>query len=165
MQIRTISFLMYLMFVACGTSDDMETMLSDNSFVAQRDDQSWEGTTEIGLTANDTLVFLAVGNGLDNGVMVAKIKFEGTGLYNLNSQQGIYYNTLGGDVLISRYSIIQEFEGTFSISAYDEANRQVEGSFELPLKASRLTSPDIKDSTLTITDGRFKGSIREGILH
>ena len=77
MQTRTILLLISVLFLACGKSDDLEAILSDNTFIAQRGDQTWKGTTEIGLIANDTLVFFAIGQGMDNGVMVAKIKFDG----------------------------------------------------------------------------------------
>ena len=136
----------------------------DNSFMAKRDNETWKGNTEIGLTASDTLIFLAVGKGLDNGVMVAKIKFDGVGSYKLYDNDGIYYNTLGGDVLISQYAIEDAFNGIFSISAYDNENRYIEGSFELPLKATRLNNPEKKDSLLIISDGQFKGFIWDEVL-
>ena len=150
--------------MACDKNDYAEPFFPDNSFIAQRANETWKGTTEIGLTASDTIIFLAVGNGLDNGVMVAKMKFDGTGFYKLNDRDGIYYNTLGGDVLISQYAIENGSDGIFLISAYDKENRYIEGSFEMRLRATRLNNPEIKDSTLTISDGQFKGFIREDIL-
>ncbi len=163
-QTRFFFILMFILFLACGKNDNVEPLFLDNSFIAARDNETWKGTTAISLTASDTLIFLAVGKGLDNGVMVAKMKFNGIGSYKLYDSNGSYYNTLGGDVLISEYAIEEASNGIFSISAYDNENRYIEGSFELPLKATRLNNPEIKDSLLIISDGQFKGFIREEIL-
>ncbi len=165
MKKEIILLLTTILILACGKSNDSETIPLESTFVAQRDAQVWNGTTELSITANDTLVFLGIGDGLDNGVVVAKVKFEGSGSYILKKEQGIYYNTLGGDVLISRYAIRQGEEGVFVISAYDKDSRRIEGIFELPLKATRLSGTAIKDSTLFISDGHFKGKIRDGIAH
>ena len=154
-----------ILFLACMKNDNAEPLLLDNSFIAIRANETWKGTTEIGLTANDTLIFLAIGNGLDNGVMVAKIKFSGTGSYKLYDSNGSHYNTLGGDVLTSQYTIGEAFNGIFSISAYNNENRYIEGSFELPLKATKLSNPEINDSLLIISDGQFKGFIREEVVY
>ena len=153
------------LFFACDMSDDVDTMLSENSFVARRDNGTWTGTTEIGLTANDTLIFLGRGEGLDNGVVVARVKFDGVGRYRLDNHQGIYYNTLGGDVLISSYAIGQGSEGVLSITEYNEQNGQIKGSLEMPLKATFLYGTGLKDSTLVVSDGRFNGFVVEGLLH
>lgn len=163
---RIILLLVSVLFFACGTHDDLGTLSMDNTFVAQRDGQTWNGVTQIGLTAKDTLVFLAIGNGLDNGVLVTRTKFEGTGTYTLKDQQGFYYTTLGGDALTGQYMVDQGLEGVFSITEYDGDTRSVRGSFSLPLKATRLSSGSgAKDSTLLITDGHFNGTIQEEILH
>ena len=82
----------------------------------------------------------------------------------MNGIQGIYYNTIGGDVIISQYEIEQGLEGTMSITSYNKDNKSIEGSFELPLKAVRLYSPDDTDSTITISMGRFKGAKGEDVL-
>ena len=156
--------LIFVIFLACDKDENTETFLPDNSFIAQRANEIWKGTTEIGLAANDTLIFLAVGEGLDNGVMVAKMKFNGIGSYKLNDRKGIYYNTLGGDVLISRYAIEDGSNGLFSITTYNQESRYLEGSFEIPLRATKLNNSEIKDSLLLISDGLFEGFIRKDIL-
>ncbi len=165
MKKEVILLLTSILILACGKSNDSEIIPLENTFVSKRDTQTWNGTTELGITANDTLVFLGLGDGLDNGVVVAKVKFEGARSYVLNDRQGIYYNTIGGDVLISQYAIEQGKEGIFIISTYDDDSKRIEGSFELPLKATRLSSASNRDSTLNITNGRFRGKIRDGIAH
>ena len=122
MQTKSVLLLIFVLFLACNKNDDGEPSFPNNYFIAQRADITWQGSTEIVLTASDTLIFLAVGNGLDNGVLVAKIKFDGIGSYILNDLDGIYYNTLGGDVLISQYAIEDGSNGIFSISTYEEGN-------------------------------------------
>ena len=164
MQTKSVLLLIFVLFLACNKNDDGEPSFPNNYFIAQRADVTWQGTTKIVLNASDTLIFLAVGNGLDNGVMVAKIKFDGIGSYILNDLDGIYYNTLGGDVLISQYAIEDGSNGIFTISTYEEGNRYIEGGFKMPLRATMLANPEIKDSTLTISDGQFKGFIRGEIL-
>ena len=67
------SFIAILMRIGCSKEDGTEIVLGNNAFMAQRNDQSWSGTTEIRLTAHDTLVFLGIGKGLDNGVAVVKV--------------------------------------------------------------------------------------------
>ncbi|WP_424003578.1 hypothetical protein [Maribacter sp. IgM3_T14_3] len=164
MKTKLFSLLIFVIFLGCDKDKNTEPSFQDNTFIAQRANETWKGTTEIGLTANDTLIFLAVGDGLDNGVMVAKIKFDGIGPYTLNHREGIYYNTLGGDVLISQYAIEDGSNGLFSITTYDQESRFIEGRFEIPLRATKLNNPEIKDSLLIISDGLFKGFIRKDIL-
>ena len=50
-----------LFIIGCDSDDGSEMPLPANSFVAQKDEDLWEGITELQLTANDTLVFFAVG--------------------------------------------------------------------------------------------------------
>jgi hypothetical protein len=163
MKTITLSFLMVFLLATCDKKDDKGTILSENTFISQRANQAWSGTTELSLTADDTLVFLGNGTGLDNGIIVIKVKFEGEGSNILENKQGIYYNTLGEDVVVSQFSIHPKKQGEFLISEYDEGLGLVKGTFELPLKATLLNGTISTDSTLTIANGHFKGKIRDGI--
>lgn len=137
----------------------------ENTFTSSRNDQTWSGITEISLTPEDTLVFLGVGDGgTDNGAVVARVKFEGKGSYKLQGNRGIYYETVGGDAMISQYSIEQGKTGSFDITFYDEESLYIEGDFELLLKAERLNNANTTDSILTIVNGLFSGLISESII-
>lgn len=153
-------FLLCSMFLAC-TNGDNSAIVFDNTFEAVRNSEAWTGEVEMGLAENDTLVFLGIGNGLDNGVMVIKIKFDGVKSYELNGLEGRYYNTLGGDAIISQFEIQDQNSGAFNITGFNETTEEIMGSFDLPLKAFRLSSQTSQDSILTISRGTFQGIIRE----
>lgn len=166
MKTKLLSFLVPALFLACSNDDDGTKQVVENTFTSSRNDQTWSGITEISLTPDDTLVFLGVGDGgADNGVVVAKVKFEGKGSYKLQGNRGIYYETIGGDAMISQYSIEPEKIGSFDIISYDASSRRVEGDFELPLKAIYLNTANTTDSILTIVNGLFSGTIREETIH
>ena len=159
MQIKYFLSIMVVLFLGCDKNNAVN--LSENTFTAQREKETWNGITSIRLTADNELIFVATGNGLDNGFMVVAINFDGIGVYTLNDEDGTYYNTLGGDAVIAKYGLVQGDEGTFLISDYDVKSNSMEGTFELPLKAIRLSNPETNDITLSIANGRFKGTIQD----
>lgn len=166
MKTKILFFFVFAFFLACNNDDDGTKPVMENTFISLKNDQTWSGITEIGITADDTLVFLGVADGgADYGVVVAKVKFKGKGSYMLQGDQGSYYETIGADALITEYVIEPEKTGSFDITSYDESSRLVEGSFELPLKATYLNVANTKDSILTIVNGLFSGTIREETIH
>lgn len=166
MKTKILSFFVFALFLACNNDDDGTKPVMENTFTSLKNDQTWSGITEIGITADDTLVFLGVADGgADNGAVVAKVKFKGKGSYMLKGNQGIYYETVGQDAMISQYAIEPAKTGSFDITSYDEVNGRVEGNFELPLKATYLNKTNTTDSILKIVNGIFSGTIREETIH
>ncbi len=165
MKTKFLFFLIPAFLLACSNDDDGKKQVVENTFTSSKNDQNWNGITEITITAEDTLVFLGVADGgADYGVVVARVKFKGEGSYMLKGNQGSYYETIGADALITQYVIEPEKTGSFDITSYDESSRSVEGNFELPLKATYLNVANTKDSILTIVNGLFSGTIREEII-
>lgn len=133
--------------------------LTDNSVFAKRNNHDWIGTTEIQLDrVTDTLTFLGIANQPNDEVVVMKIKFNGTGSYLLIKDQGFYYSTVGGDVLVSEYKLTPNAVGHFIISKYDSTEKLIEGSFEMSLKKER-SNPENNIDTYNFTHGTFKGRI------
>ncbi|HEA29754.1 MAG TPA: hypothetical protein ENH91_07150 [Leeuwenhoekiella sp.] len=166
MKATILSFVFPLLFLACSSDDDASRQYSENTFTAVKNEKSWNGITEIGLTTEDTLVFLGVADGgADNGVVVAKVKFEGKGHYDLIENQGIYYETVGGDAMVRQYAIEKGKIGSFNIISYDSESQRIKGEFEMPLKAMYLNQTNVTDSTLTIVNGLFSGTIREEVIY
>ena len=122
-----------LFIFGCDSDDGSEITLSDNTFMAQKDDDLWEGITELQLIENDTLVFLAIGEGLDNGVLMVKVKFQGAGSYTVAKEKGIYYDTLGGDAIVAQYTLQEPEKAAFVVESYDQSSGTVTGTFELEL--------------------------------
>ena len=91
-----------LSILGCSSDDGSDIPLAENTFEAQKDDVLWEGSTELQLMENGTLVFLAKGEGLDNGVLMVKVKFEDEGSYTVAKENGLYYDTLGGDAIVAQ---------------------------------------------------------------
>ena len=163
MKTIALTFIIFLTLLGCERKDDGDELLLQNTFTSKKNNQDWKGITELSLTANDTLIFLGDGDGIDNGILLIKVKFEGKGSYTLENNQGMYYNTLGEDVLISQFVIQSGKQAKFLISEYDEDLKLLGGSFEIPLKATRFNGIISGDSLLLIADGRFNGKIKDGI--
>ena len=66
-------------------------------------------------------------------------------------------------MLISQFAIQPGKQAEFLISEYDDDLMPVEGSFEIPLKATQFNGTTPGDSLLIISNGRFKGKIKEDI--
>ena len=147
-----------LFIIGCDSDDGSEMPLPANSFVAQKDEDLWEGITELQLTANDTLVFFAVGEGLDNGVLMVKVKFEGTGGYAVAKEKALYYDTLGGDAIVAQYTLQEPEKATFVVDSYDVSNGTVTGTFALELFPEAQGSKSI-EYFLRVTKGRFRGTL------
>lgn len=147
-------------FLGCDSDDDSLPSLEANTFISQKDDNLWEGTTDLQLTENDTLVFFGIGNGLDNGILRIKVKFEGTGSYTVAKGKALYYDTLGGDVIVDEYTLQEPEKTTFSIDSYNEANGTVTGTFSLELFPGAQGGKSIV-YFLKITEGRFWGTLKE----
>ncbi|MGB3775547.1 MAG: hypothetical protein WA951_09850, partial [Leeuwenhoekiella sp.] len=78
MKAKIIFPLLALFFLSCNEDDYSQPQRDENTFTAVRSDQNWSGITEIGLTTEDTLIFVGVADGgADDGVVVAKVKFMG----------------------------------------------------------------------------------------
>ncbi len=154
-------FLFIVLFIfGCDSDDGSEIPLSDNTFMAQKDDDLWEGITELQLIENDTLVFLAIGEGLDNGVLMVKVKFQGAGSYTVAKEKGIYYDTLGGDAIVAQYTLQEPEKAAFVVESYDQSSGTVTGTFELELFPEAQGRKSI-EYFLRITEGRFRGSLIE----
>lgn len=149
-----------LFILGCDTDDGSEITLTENTFVAQKDDVLWKGRTELQLMENGTLVFLAIGEGLDNGVLMVKVKFEGEGSYTLAKENGLYYDTLGGDAIVAQYTLQEPETATFVVESYDQSSKSLTGSFELELFPEAEVGKSI-EYVLRITEGRFKGTLME----
>lgn len=148
------------MFLGCGSGDDSVPSLEANTFTAQKDEHLWEGSTELQLMENDTLVFLAVGKGLDNGVLMVKTKFKGVGTYTVEKEKALYYDTLGGDAIVDQYTLQEPGKATFVLESYNESSRTVTGNFSLELFPKAQGGKSI-EYFLKITEGRFRGTLKE----
>lgn len=149
-----------LSILGCSSDVGSDIPLAENTFEAQKDDVLWEGSTELQLMENNTLVFLAIGEGLDNGVLMIKVKFEGEGSYTLAKENALYYDTLGGDAIVAQYTLQEPETATFMVESYDQSSKSLTGSFELELFPEAQVGKSI-EYLLKITEGRFKGALME----
>ncbi|MEC3963904.1 DUF6252 family protein [Flagellimonas halotolerans] len=152
--------LLVLFTIGCNSDDDSLPTLGENTFVAQKDENLWEGSTELQLMENDTLVFFAVGEGLDNGVLMVKAKFKGVGSYTLEKEKTLYYDTVGGDVIVAQYTLQEPENAAFVVESYNESNGSVTGNFAFELFPKPRGEKSI-EYFLQITEGRFRGTLME----
>lgn len=150
----------FLLILGCNSDDDTQPPLAANTFTAQKDDNPWEGSTELQLMENDTLVFFGIGKGLDNGILMVKVKFEGVGSYTVAKEKGLYYDTLGGDAIVAQYTLQEPEKATFVVESHNESNGTVTGTFALKLFPEAQSGKRI-EYFLRITEGRFRGTLTE----
>jgi hypothetical protein len=139
---------------------DCKEVLPLNSISARKNGMNWSGTTEIGFSyqmSSDTLFIFGLAT---EEVLLMKIRFNGAGTYPLLKNQGIYYTTIGGDVLTSEYKT----DGISNTSAleitdYHEDEKTIEGRFDLTLKKIR-SNPENAIDTITFVLGKFRGEIK-----
>ena len=158
--------LIILWLFSCQSNDKSRPQLEDNTFFAQRNGIKWSGKIDIRYNKEirynkdiDSLVILGINKvPYDEAVIVLKIKFEGEGQYSLKKKQALYYTTLGRDVIISRYRPASNSIGQVVITNYDQANKMLEGSFDVRLEKEWSYSQDDIDC-ISLTQGYFKGKI------
>lgn len=155
---KLAAVLLLVMVVSCSYKDVSPQLVSvENSFSVKRNNLDWTGTTEIHLdNVTDTLTFFGIANRPNDHVIVMKIKFTGTGSYSLSNNQGRYYSTVGGDVLTSEYKFVPNTMGQFVVTKYLQAEKIIEGSFEMSLKKI-WSNPENNIDTYNFTQGTFKG--------
>jgi hypothetical protein len=142
-----------LLLLTISCKEEKEPQFETGMVTATLKSQSWEGYPEIHLDSDDSLTVLGIGN---EEVITFKIKFTGKGTYLLPEKSATYYTTIGKDVMTSNYKSSQNSSSTVTITAYDEAKKRIEGSFEISLVQ---TYPIDEDETLTFSNGLFKGFI------
>lgn len=149
-----------ILAVVIFSCDDNDTTSSDNFISAQKNNVTWNGRTEMMFDLNnnaDTLIILGIGT---EETLVMMIKFTGTGYYPIQKYQGSYYTTLGGDVLTSEYKTDDgNYSGAVRITRYDEADKTVEGNFNVNLKQMR-SNPQNGIDAVSFTKGQFRGKIK-----
>lgn len=146
------SAVILILLVSCDDDDEIQ-----GDFVAAKlNGASWRGTPEINHNpANDTLTFLGVGK---EQVVVFKIRFDGTGEYNLTQRQAGYYTTVGGDVITSEYVLAGDKPSKVIITQYDSEENTLEGNFNISL-VKEWSNPEGAAETLVFTDGKFRGVV------
>ncbi|MEQ9301469.1 MAG: DUF6252 family protein [Cyclobacteriaceae bacterium] len=142
-------------FIACNNDDQIE-----RSFLsAQLNESSWSGRSEINrdATNNDTLAILGIGN---EEVLVLKVKIDQVGVYVLTGEQAIYYTTVGGDAMTSRYIVDPAHSSQVTITTYDRDRNVVEGVFEVSL-IQEWSNPENDLDQLRFTNGQFAGVVAQ----
>lgn len=152
---KIIAYLLAIVALGIVSCDDEEQ--TEPSFVsANLNEEPWSGLPEISIdAAHDTLTFLGIGN---EQVIVFKIKFIGVDVYNLSEHQALYYTTVGGDAITSQYLLNTHTPSQVIITAYDDEQNTLEGSFTISL-SQKWSNPESPTDILRFTNGLFKGAI------
>jgi len=142
-----------IILLSCNNDD---TPRNPDFITSQINEVLWNGVPEVYLNQfNDTLKVLGSGS---EKVLLFKIKFTGEGIYNLTGDQVIYYTTLGGDIITSSYALDGDKSSRVTISSSNSENNIVGGNFQLSLR-QEWSILDDDDESLSITNGKFKGTI------
>jgi hypothetical protein len=151
----SVAVVIVLLMISCGGDIDLST----NRVSAKRNNVDWKGYTEVQLDeATNILTILGVANEPDSGVVVIKIKADGTGSYALTNEEGYYYTLTGGDVTSSEYTIAPTNVGHVTISRYEGKGGFIEGTFEMSMKKIRGL-PNNNLDVCNFTHGSFRGKI------
>ena len=149
-------FFLALVVFSC---DDKEAK-PDNFFSAEKNGLPWNGRADMAYDQNfsgDTLIIWGLGA---DETLAMMIRFTGTGHYPIQKYQGTFYTTLGGDVLTSIYQTDDgNYTGALRITRYDEAEKIIEGNFEVSLKQTESHPPSGVE-VVSFTRGQFRGKIR-----
>lgn len=152
-----LAFPLFLL-LSCYQKDDLK--LEDNFVIADRNGVLWHGRSQIQIDeATDSLIILGVANEPNSEVLVMKTAFHGIGTYTLDRSDGYFYQTIGGDVLVSEYKPGADIPGKLTITEYDSALKTLSGSFEMYLAKVR-SNPGNNIDHFQFTDGHFHGIIR-----
>jgi len=151
---KTPIYVLLLFWLISCSDPDNDPIVS--KIEATKNGDEWKGRTEIHFDVEtDTLMILGIANESEEFI-VMKIKFVGTGNYTLNSNQALYYSTIGGDVLTSEYKIDSDGFGEIEVLAYDPDSDAISGHFEIKLKKDRSVFEDAVEY-LHFTNGSFSG--------
>lgn len=148
-------FLFALTLLSCHENED--PVQGDNFITALRNGVAWKGTCEMEIDSNDTLRIW--GRDREENLHM-RVKFDGVGRYELTGRRAWFYQTVGGDVLVSEYTLPAGATGELMITGYDSTSRTLDGTFDINLAKARA-NPDNNIDHFHFTNGRLLGTISQ----
>lgn len=155
-KIFLLSIFCFLCFQSCKKDDHFKK--AENAFEVTQNMTRKTGTSELWLTG-DELMLHGVTGAPNESVVFMKVKFAGTGKYDLYNDQASYYTTLGGDAITSEYVLDKDARGELEINSYDPKNNRIEGKFKFTVK-KRFSNRENDASLMDFKEGRFKGTVK-----
>jgi len=112
----------------------------------------WTGEATAEKQGTDTL--LIIGSKTEER-LIMRLKFTGKGTYTFQNTQAFYFTTVGGDVFTSEYELDKTAASTLTVTAYDETNRLISGSYSLTLKRDYPNPSTTYPETVKFANGMF----------
>jgi hypothetical protein len=142
-----------LALLSCHENGEVQ---KDSFIAADRNGTVWEGTCEMQLDSSDTLRIWGLAS---EETLYMFVKFEGVGTYELLGHNAGFYQTLGGDVLISAYTLSTGTTGELTITEYDSTTRKLGASFSIDLEKVKA-NPENNVEYFRFTNGKLLGVVR-----
>jgi predicted small lipoprotein YifL len=140
------------LLTACGKK--MCCVLPQETYItADKNNTKWRADASSNLRQDTIALFGTNFSTQLEETLTMQFKASAPGTYSLKGSQALYYNTIGRDVITSEYELDDTYANTVNITAYDNANKLVTGTFNLKFKH---TYPPDKPASLQFLNGQFK---------
>jgi hypothetical protein len=142
----------------CKKSNNDPTIIVDPPFYAiqaLKNNVPWTGNPKANFGAGTGADSVYIqGSGMWD-VLLMKFRFTGNpGKYNLTADQWNYYWTFGEVIIRAKYYLRTDVPSSVTVTAYNPANKVMEGTFDLHLyKLSGTVATDLQN--IDFTGGRF----------
>jgi hypothetical protein len=127
-----------------------------NMFInAKRNDTLWNAFPGNNTLSNDTITIKAIGiNEVPfQDTLNVRLKYTGTGAYQLVKSQVSYHSWAGGTAPVNKYTLDTLYANTLTISAYDQTASTIKGSFNI--KFIDFNAPSYKPGDISFLGGQF----------
>jgi hypothetical protein len=127
-----------------------------NMFInAKRNDTLWNAFPGNNTLRNDTITIKAVGinQAPFQDTLNVRVKYTGTGAYQLSKNQVSYHSWAGNGAPINNYALDTLYANTLTITAYDQTAATMKGTFNI--KFIDFKAPSYKPADISFLAGQF----------
>lgn len=122
--------------------------------VADKNNTQWSADPSSSTLRNDTIALFGTNFSTQlEETLTMQFKASAPGTYSLKGSQALYYNTIGRDVITSKYELDDTYANTVTIASYDKVGKVITGTFSLKFTH---TYPADKPASLQFLNGQFK---------
>ncbi len=155
-------FVLSLFNSACRTDKCCSPAQPKQFIIAQKNGVSWTADPSSSNIQGDMVALF--GTNFSSSIeetLTMQFKVSGTGNYPLKNTQALYYNTIGRDVITSRYHLDDSFANSVKVTKYDPNTNIISGTFSLKLKRVYPDSVNTAQNGIQFLEGKFNMALHK----
>lgn len=162
-KLTLITLAILALFNSACRSDKCCTPAPQKQFIiAQKNGASWTADPSSSNIQGDMVALF--GTNFSSSIeetLTMQFKVSGTGNYPLKNTQALYYNTIGRDVMTSRYQLDDSFANSVNVTSYNSNTNIISGTFSLKLKRVYPDSVNTAQNGIQFLEGKFNMALHK----